>query len=197
LLLSKTDDTADAPVPGVDWDTTTAFYDRGWGLKIIEDNLDQDYDSFRDQLMEELKQVTDDENDPVFADVRKGEDIYHGPHMDQYKDIYLMPSGKYYLTRLLKDHLIDDKEISHKKRVQANHNNNPEGVFIAYGQDFAETGLETIQIYDILPTLLHLHDISLPNDLDGEVITQAFKDESDAASREVQYGSAISEEIDV
>jgi len=55
----------------------------------------------------------------------------------------------------------------------------PEGVFMAYGQDFKENRLGTsIYTWDIAPTALHLLGFPIPDYMDGRVLKEVFKEGS-------------------
>ena len=43
------------------------------------------------------------------------------------------------------------------------------GIFVAAGPDIQRGTAETVHLYDIAPTILHLFDIPVPADMDGRV----------------------------
>ena len=63
------------------------------------------------------------------------------------------------------------------------------GIFLAYGPDIKNTGekLDGLKIYDIAPTILHTFGIPIPQDTDGRVLKEIFKDDSNLAERPVKY----------
>lgn len=64
-----------------------------------------------------------------------------------------------------------------------------EGIFLAHGPDIrdSEDEIENMHIYDITPTILHMHDIGLPPNLDGRVLKEIFTKESPIREREPKY----------
>lgn len=62
------------------------------------------------------------------------------------------------------------------------------GIFIAYGEDI-KTGNLDAKIYDIAPTIHHIFNLPIPSDMDGRVLKEIFKEESEPAGREVEYKS--------
>jgi arylsulfatase A-like enzyme len=76
---------------------------------------------------------------------------------------------------------------SNTTQWRAGHNIN--GIFLAHGPDFKDTGeeLESLEIYDLAPTILHIYDVPIPEDMDGRVLKEIFKPESGSARREIRY----------
>lgn len=63
-----------------------------------------------------------------------------------------------------------------------------EGIFCAHGPDMASgVDLGDVRIFDIAPTLLHLFDAPIPDDVDGEVLTAAFAPDSDPRKRSPRW----------
>ncbi len=59
------------------------------------------------------------------------------------------------------------------------------GIFLAYGKDIKNTGeeIKNLKIYDIAPTILHMFGLPIPKDMDGRVLTEIFREESEIAKR--------------
>jgi len=62
------------------------------------------------------------------------------------------------------------------------------GIFIAYGPN-TKQGIEIqgAKIYDIAPTILHMFGLPVPNDMDGRVLKEIFREGSEPAQRELKY----------
>lgn len=62
------------------------------------------------------------------------------------------------------------------------------GIFMAYGPDIINGGeLKELKIYDIAPTILHMFDVPIPKDIDGRVLKEIFRQDSEFAKKEVEY----------
>jgi len=62
------------------------------------------------------------------------------------------------------------------------------GIFIAHGPDIKQgTIINGARIQDLAPTILHLMGLPVPDDMDGRVLMQVFRDDSDAARLPVRY----------
>ena len=60
------------------------------------------------------------------------------------------------------------------------------GIFLAYGPEIeAGKKIKNANLEDIVPTILHLFQYPISNDIDGRVLTEIFKSDSDSGSREV------------
>lgn len=57
------------------------------------------------------------------------------------------------------------------------------GLFLGWGPDFTNGYCEGARIVDLAPTMLHLMGASIPDDVDGRVLSDIFAKQSDAAER--------------
>ncbi|WP_224338532.1 alkaline phosphatase family protein [Haloprofundus halobius] len=70
--------------------------------------------------------------------------------------------------------------------LEASHR--PEGIFYAWGPDIAPGAtVDDATVVDVAPTLLHGVGEPVPEDTDGRVLLEAFKQDSTPATREVEY----------
>ncbi len=171
---------------GVDYNNTIAIAYGGntvWGINILKENLKEDYEKIREEIINKLKNLKIN-GKKVVKDVWKREELFKGD-LSIVPDIVYLPSEDVYVSILLsKNVLIKRKKIdprgTHEKAVN--------GIFLAYGKDIKKgLKLGEIQIYDIAPTILHLFNIPIPEDIDGRVLKEIFKENSEPAVRPVVY----------
>ncbi len=62
------------------------------------------------------------------------------------------------------------------------------GIFIAYGKGIKHgIKIDNIYVYDVTSTILHVFGLPIPNDVDGRVLREIFKPESEIARRKPIY----------
>jgi predicted AlkP superfamily phosphohydrolase/phosphomutase len=78
------------------------------------------------------------------------------------------------------------KNVPHNPGHSGSHKK--EGIFIAYGPDIKQ-GYEIrgAKIYDVAPTILHMFGLPVPDDMDGRVLKEIFREGSEPARREVKF----------
>ncbi|MBS7270442.1 MAG: hypothetical protein KIH10_16595, partial [Candidatus Freyarchaeota archaeon] len=52
-----------------------------------------------------------------------------------------------------------------------------------------------VKIYDLAPTILHMFNVPVPRDMDGRVLTEIFREDSEPAKRQVLYQDLVTEKI--
>lgn len=117
----------------------------------------------------------------VVLSVLRGEDLYSGPYVDMGPDLVVIPADGYCLSEKKSQDIL---EPSYPPRRGEHHVN---GVFMAYGHDIASGCIEDIEIYDVLPTVLHALGSPIPSDIDGRVITEAFSPTSKPGKQKPFY----------
>ncbi len=70
-----------------------------------------------------------------------------------------------------------------------------DGFFCAIGKSFSEKSefRETPCLQDIAPTVLHLLELPVPEDMDGRVLSEIFKPGNEAAERKIRYTKEFSD----
>lgn len=174
----------------IDWSRTKAFGvgeigDIYINLKgrepqgIVEPG--QEYETVRDEIIARLRQIADPETGQQI-DIRifKKEEVYQGQYFNSAPDIlYRIP--QYPQTSSISS---ESEEEWDEAPLTGHHV--PEGIFFAWGPDIKQSGekLPGLKIYDIAPTILHMFGFPIPGDMDGRVLTEIFKQESEPGQRE-------------
>ena len=116
--------------------------------------------------------------------VHRKQEIYSGPYLDDAPDLLIdswldrafLPSqsaGKHGGRPVVTSGRPPRKSLGEKT---ASHRYN--GILLLKGKPFkAGQALEGAQIIELAPTILHLMDVPVPDDMDGQVLTEALKDE--------------------
>ena len=197
----------------IDWEKTTAYSDdkkgniwinvRGCQPKGIV-SQGEEYEKVREKVMEEVKQMKDPESrEPIFPEVFKKEELYFGPCTENAPDIIITEGKREYAYVLQRSKRGDDKTCwmapltDNEKDKLPNAIHRLEGILIAKGKHLQEQGRisEPASIMDLAPTILYMMGLPVPEDMDGRVLLDLFRDDYAAghqvelvSSQEGEYG---------
>jgi predicted AlkP superfamily phosphohydrolase/phosphomutase len=136
-----------------------------------------DTDELRDQLIADLRAVSDEEG-ALFTAVHRGEEVYSGPYVEDSPEIVVDQRPGVHVN----DGIGGGSIRTGPDRWAAE--NTPHGIFVANGPDFDTSGeIDRISILDIAPTVLATAGSPIPTDMHGEVLS-VFGGERSPASRD-------------
>ncbi|AHG02437.1 phosphodiesterase (plasmid) [Halostagnicola larsenii XH-48] len=132
-----------------------------------------EYESFRTELIEELRAVRTPDDEPMFEAVEPRETYFHGPEIENAPDILTVPKG--FDNAIVADL---DKETFGEPMEPWNHKRT--GIVAGAGSAFDENAsLTDATIFDVAPTICSLFDVSIDSAMDGNVLP--FVEASDRA----------------
>jgi len=140
----------------------------------------EEYEKLRNWIISELKKlsvINKEESIKVF----KREEIYFGEYVDKAPDLVIQVNDNIcgINTRIGYGSI-----FSYGKG--GNHRLN--GIFLAYGPNIRKgCKIKDIEIVDIAPTILHIMGVPIPRDMDGRVLKEIFKEDSELAKRDISY----------
>jgi predicted AlkP superfamily phosphohydrolase/phosphomutase len=184
-------DSVASQVPGdhalydADFSETKAFV-HGSGLVYINDTerfsegcvAPEDVPKVREQLIEIFESYRDPETGGEVFEVFDGDEEY--PNDEWAPDVILEGQPGYEIRASLAEKVCMDSES-----LEASHR--PEGIFYAWGPNIAPGAtIDGATVVDVAPTLLHGVGEPVPEDTDGQVLTDVFLEGSEPASREVR-----------
>jgi len=143
-----------------------------------------EYHKLRTELMDKLRKVRDPKtNEPIFKVFTK-EEIYSGEYADNAPDIVLLPKEGYeIICGLAKPLWVFELKQS---GWEGTHSLN--GIFLAYGKCIKKgVKIESVKIYDVAPTILHIFGLPIPDDMDGRVLMEIFEENSEISKRRPIY----------
>jgi predicted AlkP superfamily phosphohydrolase/phosphomutase len=158
------------------------FSSAAYGALHIMESV-KDYNNFREEIIRELKKL--EKTYRFKLDIFKREELYNGEASKQAPDILFKINdhqcniqsstlkGEIYTESIP----FDNKSGSHRSK----------GIFCAFGPDIKEGLKINAKIYDLAPTILHIFDIPIPNDIDGKVLNEIFKKDSEYLKRKPKY----------
>ncbi len=176
----------------IDWGRTRAF---SWGAYgniwlnvkrrepegIVEGN--EQYESLRREISEKLLSLKNPDNgEPVVERVHFREELYTGPFVDRAPDLIVQWTDYAYHSRQRfgesEDTLFLDVQTMPLSRLEMNGFHKLNGVLMAKGQGIRKNlKVEGASIVDLAPTILYVFGVPIPDDMDGEVLTDIFTDD--------------------
>lgn len=144
-------------------------------------------EDFVERLATELNQVTDPESGRnVFESVKFAEDLYANPLREDAPDLLVKWNDGFEI----KNQHSDDESVVFGPPHGVVADNAPMGILVASGPSFDQGELEPKMLFDLAPTLLHLLNVPVPEDMTGSVIADIYERGSDPERREVETVSS-------
>jgi len=161
-------------------------YYRSCGVYIKKDQFSKnEYEKLRNKLIQELKQLQDPlTHDNVFQVVDKREAIYSGIYSKFMPDIVALPNSNYHITFSYDSNVLFDNIKMH---LRGKHFSDIYGMFLAYGNGIQAGPIKNTSILDIFPTVLHILDVPLPPGLDGKILKDIFKKNSQLFNKKTVF----------
>ncbi|WP_458209230.1 alkaline phosphatase family protein [Haladaptatus sp. NG-SE-30] len=131
------------------------------------------YETLREELISRLERLTTPDGRPVANAVYRGEEVYSGAYEDEWPDLVIDKAPDIHISDTLGGDAVFTQSHDSWRGV-----NTREGLFAATGPAFTTGSIEDISILDLAPTILDLHERSIPDDMDGTVRTSIFDEET-------------------
>jgi len=165
----------------IDWEKTKAV---GSGQGLIYLNLDKnspEFEKTRKEIIKKLRKLKY-KGKKVAAGVYKSEDVYWGPYINKSPNIIFEQASWVHTNGG-----VGRKNVfSAPKKWEAE--NIRTGLFLAYGDEIREGAkIREINIVDLAPTILHMFNLKIPDDMDGKVLKKIFKSKSGLSSRKIKF----------
>src|SRR5690606_34207727 len=142
-----------------------------------------DYERLREQVTDALTSWRDDAGEPVVARVWRREEVYDGPATERAPDLLVEPAWhRGHRPSCLRRagpgpalRVLDPSEHGAGKDAGTSGTHRREGLFALAGPGVAVRGRCTAaDVVDVLPTLLPLAGLPVPEGLDGRPIADAL-----------------------
>ena len=174
----------------IDWDQTKAYSMGHVGqvyLNMIgrEPNGiigEADYDETRQEVIDTLGDLRDQDGRPLISQIIRNEDSYHGPYARYGPDINLVIDDYNMIAFPL--FATDGKVITNQIRGDSGCHRR-EGIFLAQGPAIHKgQHLPEANILDLAPTILHLLGEPVPRIMDGQVLATVFREPTEVTYRD-------------
>lgn len=168
----------------VDWSMTKAYCKIGLGQIYINlrgrepegiVNAGEDYDNLRSEIIRKLKEFMNEvASNKVEIEIYAKEEIYHGDYFDEMPDITFLAHNNGYQAGSLMG-FGSNRTIIDSALNQGHHN--IDGILLAKGESLKDgINLDATSIMDITPTILYIMGCKIPEDMDGRVLKEIFKE---------------------
>ncbi len=167
----------------VDWAHTWAYFTPLYGYVggislnrrgvkpqgIVEENA---VPTLTEEILAALQQVVDPQTyRPIVRQVFHREDLYRGPYVENLPEVVFVLDPAYNAHYTLRSRAVIEG-VPHRRR-HGEHRR--EGILFLHGPSVRPGPLpRPAEIVDVLPTMLYLLGLPLPDDLDGRVVVEAL-----------------------
>jgi predicted AlkP superfamily phosphohydrolase/phosphomutase len=172
----------------IDWQRSKAVASAQGPIYFNPENSDNE--TLKEEIKRKLETLVDPaDGDKIIEKVYDKEDIYHGKYLaeapdliiDQAKGVHI-PGG------------VGGTDVFDHSQTVWQAENKKIGLFMAYGPNIKKgEEIANVSILDLAPTILHLMNIPVPDDMDGKVLKEIFKEDSESGKREIKYQKAKGE----
>ncbi len=165
----------------LDWSKSKAFFVSGDGIRINLKGREREgivepgseYEQLRNELREQLLLLEYPLGGKrVLSNVCFPEQLYHGNFLQWAPDLIVEPNDEQCYT-FTKGKLENSKLMEPLAHYPGNHR--PEGIFLVHGPGVKPNAKTTsAQIVDVAPTIMWQLGLPVPEDMDGDPVTEAF-----------------------
>jgi predicted AlkP superfamily phosphohydrolase/phosphomutase len=167
----------------VDWERTEAYCHGFFGNVYInlkgrepEGCVDPaDYEQVRERVAECLEGLTDpDDKGQIVDHIYRKEELYSGPYLEEAPDLIVVMRGYAYITRGGSE--LTANEVVSRPAVNHTGNHRLDGMLIMSGPGIRQgVKVKGAHIMDLLPTILQVMGVPVPQEVDGRVISEALE----------------------
>lgn len=164
-------------------DTQSKIYSEAYDEITINIKDPDEYEKTRNQIIEKLQKLKDENGTNIVSKVNKREESFHGPFVNRAHDLqFLLNEGYCYSSAIREKYLLTPDEIG---RVRTG-DHRPEGIFVAVGPDISSgKSISNLYLWDICPLILHCLELEVPSYMDGKVKKEIFSEHSSAFIRNI------------
>lgn len=146
----------------------------------------EEYDELINRLKKELYRLRDPiTNERVVERVFRREEIYSGKYVKEAPDLLYLTNCPYVPYNGIE--INTGRLITPSPSIQSSMHT-MDGILIMKGPGIRKgVRLEKASIMDIFPTVLHIMGIPIPSELDGDVLINAFSEDSPLSRREIPF----------
>jgi predicted AlkP superfamily phosphohydrolase/phosphomutase len=135
----------------------------------------EEYEALRSQILAESQNVRDPRTgECIVVEAYRREELYHGERLEMAPDLILVTRDAY-KGGVSIETLVEP--VPHEVLAKLSGVHRMEGIILAQGPALRHNAIaEGARIVDVAPTILHLLDMAIPEDMDGEILAQLFEE---------------------
>jgi predicted AlkP superfamily phosphohydrolase/phosphomutase len=151
----------------------------------------QEYYRVRDLIIKKLLSVTDPKTGlNAVEKVLAGEELHRGRFAQKAPDISFLPARGF--STLHREQFVSPSTFIDSPSCGTHRIN---GIMLLFGPDInSNKQTKEAKIFDLAPTILHLFGLPIPEDMDGRVLKEIFRQGSEPAKRREIYHKVDKEE---
>jgi predicted AlkP superfamily phosphohydrolase/phosphomutase len=174
--------TKDEKATLIDWDRSRAVASGQGPIYVLADS---NRDRVTDEIKSKLERVKAPNGKPVVRNVHRASEVYEGPYLEDGPNLVIEQADGVHIPGKMGVSSVFLDPADWKWESENHH----DGMFVAHGPDIESQGQLPTKptLYDLAPTILHWFGVPVPRGLDGDVLTDLFRADSDVAGREVEY----------
>ncbi len=125
---------------------------------------ESEYESVREELIDQLKTVETPDGDPVFGEVVPREEYFWGPYVENAVDVLTIPNEfEQFLSAQLREGLFGPPTEPYNHKL--------DGLFVAAGAGIdSSASLSDAHLFDVAPTILSALGVPYSDRMDGRVL---------------------------
>lgn len=140
---------------------------------------EEDYKNVLDDIKNYLSSLKDEEERMLFKKICEKNEMYNGPMLKYAPDLLLL--SEHYHFDTFPYGSLDIKKVKGNAHADV-------GIFMAYGNDIVnKKNIKALSIMDISPTILFIADCPIPHDVDGRVLKEIFKSNSELFKVKIRF----------
>jgi len=134
---------------------------------------------FAQKLINELRSIERPDGEPFVLEIYDGRQLYN----ENAPDIIIIPNQTYVYSLPF---IHSNWDIPPEGKWTGMHDLH--GIFIVMGEGIKENyEVKSVKLVDLMPTILHVYDIPIPNDVSGSVLMEIFEEDCKFKKKEPKY----------
>jgi predicted AlkP superfamily phosphohydrolase/phosphomutase len=161
----------------IDYTASQAYSSAYHGIYLNTALHGQEYEKVRNAIIRQLDELTDD-GIKVIEKLYKREEVLWGEYSNRAPDIFVVMREGYGMSTHLNPKVFDRLR---NREVIISGSHRAEGIFAAFGPDIRSNMRlhEPVHTWDVAPTILHMHNLPIPEHMDGKALVAMLRDDSE------------------